>query len=150
MVDDIVAERLQRLVEVLDRLARVAAAERELPEALECAAALPRLLGSVERLLEETRGGVEVVEAERELGLREQVVLPAGARVAGREVLAGHAEPLPQQLEHLERGRAHARLDPRDVRRRAARERELALAQSDLLTRFLDANSDRSRIVDMC
>ena len=150
MVDDVVAERLERLVEVLDRRARVAAAERELPEALERAAALARVLGSLERLLEETLGGVEVVEAERELGLREQVLLPAGALVAGREVLAGHAEALPEQLEHLERRRAHARLDPRDVRRRAARKRELPLAQPDLLARFLDADSDRGRVVDMC
>ena len=51
--------------------------------------------------------------------------------------------------EELERGDPVARLDPRDVRRRAAREGELPLAQPGGLTGRAEALADRSGIVYM-
>jgi hypothetical protein len=150
MIDDVAAVRLEGLVEALDGPARVAAAEGELPEPLEGAAAQARVLGRAERLLEERAGGVEVVEAQRELGLGEEIVLapdPFGARC---QELARYPEPLAEELEHLERRRAHARLDPGDVGRRAAGKRQLALAQADFLACALDALAYGTWVVDMC
>src|SRR6185503_10011628 len=71
---------------------------------------------------------LDVVEAQRDLGLERGEVL--GLRLLARgEVVLGHAEAPAELPEELERGDPVARLDPRDIRRRAARERELALAQ---------------------
>ena len=72
-----------------------------------------------------------------------------GPGLAGREELAAHAEPLAEQMKHLEGGRARARLDARDVGRGAARERELALAQAGRFARLLQTNPDGTRIVNV-
>jgi hypothetical protein len=51
--------------------------------------------------------------------------------------------------QELERRDPVARLDPRDVRGRAARERELALAQAGALAGLPETLSDCDGIVDM-
>ncbi len=149
MVDDVGAVGLERLLEVVGGRARIAAPERELSEPFERATARPRVRRFLERLGEELLRRVEIVEAHRELGLREEILLVGGPRLAGREELAAHAEVLAEQLQHLERGRPRPRLDARNVSRGAPRKRELALTQAGRFAGLLETNPDGMGVVNV-
>ena len=85
------------------------------------------------------------VEPELELCIREpQFAIVDVANVAARlEVLDRHAELLRELSQRLDRRRARARLDPRDVRVRHPGRREVALRQIPLETEALEARADR-------
>ena len=90
----------------------------------------------VERLGVELLGGVDLVEPERDLGVEQRPILGQDVPVeARREPVLADTEPPTHLAEQLQRRNPLAGLDARDVRGRAALERELALAQSGALTR---------------
>ena len=144
------AHQLEGLLEERDRPGRVAAAEGQLAEPLERPGLGARFLRGLERFEEELLRDLEVVEAERELGLGQAVELRRPRAAPLREELRAHAEALAQLVQHLERGRAHAGLDPGDVGRRAAREGELALAHADPLPCLPQPFTNGERRIDVC
>ena len=73
--------------------------------------------------------------------------MPLGA---GREVILADAEAPAHLTQELERRNAVARLDAGDVRGRAAREGELALAQTRPFAGLTEPPTDLDRVVDMC
>jgi hypothetical protein len=121
----------ERLLEQLDRLTHSLGTECDLPEACERGAArrIARLqVGAVEAL-----GFLELSEPEGDLRLDELGGIGCRRLDACREPLPGDIEPQGELLDHLERRDTGARLDPRDVGRRATGEREPALGQAGAL-----------------
>src|SRR6266508_1768654 len=114
----------------------------------ECARPLFRADGLLERVHEEPAGLLALVEPHRDLGFEQAARVVAPLR-AGCQVVLAHAQTAPHLAEELEGGNPVARLDSRDVRRRAALERELALAQAGALTRFFESATDLYGVVDM-
>jgi hypothetical protein len=140
----------ERLLEPLDGEARVPAPVGRLPEALQGARPQGVRLGALEELGVEPFDLVQVSQAEDDLGLEEgpSDVAAAVLRARGEPVL-GDAEPAPELAQKLERGDAVPGLDPRDVGRRAAREREPALAEPGFLARAAKPPADGARVVDV-
>jgi hypothetical protein len=110
--------------------------------------ALAVVRGLVEQLRVEVVGRLEVVEAQRDFGLQGLAVARLGVRPGG-EIVLGDAEPPPELAEELEGRDPVAGLDPRDVRRRAARESQLSLAEPGGFPRGSKAVSYRPWIVDV-
>jgi len=102
----------------------------------------------LEHLRVEGLGELEVVEAERYLGLEGGSVAPL--RVCpGGEVVLRDAEPAPQLAQKLEGRDAVARLDAGDVGRRTAGEGQLALAQPGRLSGCAETLAYRVGVVDV-
>ena len=94
LVGETVARRRPRFLDAPDRGPGVAAAERDLSEACQGAGPLLGSVGLLERGLVQLRGGVDLVEPERELGLDERRRL-AAAFGAGRQEILADSEPPP-------------------------------------------------------
>jgi hypothetical protein len=91
---------------------------------------------------------IRLVEPHRDLGLEQAGGLVAPLHAGGQIVLAD-AKPPAHLSQELQRGDPVARLDPRDIRGRAAGERELALTQTGSLARLPEATADRYRVINM-
>jgi hypothetical protein len=142
---------LERPLEALDRLARPAAAVRHLAEAL--VRLRPREVGArvLEHRREEALRQVELLQAERDLGLEEGPArLEAAVLRPGGEPVLGDPEPPAELAEELERRDAVTRLDAGDVGGRAAGKGQLPLAQPGLLARRAKAQADRAGVIDVC
>ena len=126
----------------------LAAAERDLTQSGEPFGAESRRR-ALEKRRVEALGLVELVQAERNLGLDENAASVPAHVGAGRQVVLGNAEPAAELAQQLEGGDAVARLDARDVRGRAAREGELALAEACLLAGELESLAYSGGAVDM-
>jgi hypothetical protein len=128
---------------------RIAAAKRDLSEP--CEGVRPG--GVVRRLLAsldvESLGLSEISQAQSDLGL-EELCARAGGRIgAGGEKVLSYSEPSSQLTQKLEGGDAIPGLDPRDVRGRAAGERQLALAEAGPNACGAQTLAHRLRAVDV-
>ena len=92
---------------------------------------------------------LELVQAERDLGFgQEGAVLERPFCSRCQEVL-GDVETPAELAQELEGRDAVTGLDPRDVGGRAARERQLALAEPDPFPRGLESLANRGGAVDV-
>ena len=148
VIGEVVRHDAPRLLEPAHRLAGVPLAERELAEPRERPGPLVGVGALLERRLEHLPRLVGLVEAQRELCVHEprRGVVPLRA---GGEVVLADAETPAHLAQELEGRDPVARLDPRDVRGRAARKRELALAQAGALTGLSQPLTDRDGIIYM-
>src|SRR5439155_7961343 len=120
------AEDGTHLFQPVDGFPRPALDEGQLPEPAERPRPLVARRRPLEDLVEEFPGELALVESKRDLGLDERRAFLV-ALVAGGEVVLADTEPLSHLSQQLQRRDSVARFDPRDVRRRAAREGELSL-----------------------
>ena len=132
-----------------DRLTRLSFPVGELPETGERAGLLVARRRLLERLAVQPGRLLALVEAEADLGLDQDGVLVVPL-VARCEVVLAHAEAPAHLAQELKRRNAVARLDAGDVRGRAARERELALAQTRAFAGLTQPPTDLDWVVDMC
>ena len=139
--------RLERLLEQFDRLPDLLAAKCDLTETGERGCA--RRIAGLQVSAVEALGLVDLAEPECDLRLDELQRLERLRVHAGREPLAGDVDPQGELVDHLERRHPGSGLDPRDVGRGAAGERELALRQARPLARCLQADSDLAGRVDV-
>lgn len=144
----VLAEDGQRLLEEGNRRPRVAAAERDLTQPGEPFGAESRRR-ALEKRRVEALGLVELVQTQSNLGLDENPDSVPPNVGAGRQIVLGDAEPAPELAQQLEGRNPVARLDARDVRGRAARKGELALAEARLLAGDLKSLAHSSGAVDM-
>jgi hypothetical protein len=89
-----------------------------------------------------------VSETRREFCIEDRVAVPRLV-VAGCEIVGTNSKPLTDLTQDLIGGNPVARLDSRDVGRRAAGKRELPLGHTRLLTGLPNSLPHRARIVDM-
>lgn len=142
---EVVAQKGDRPFEEVDRLRAIAAAKGNLPQTLEGSCALLIAARVLERLLKQTPRLLDLVQTKRNLCLHQD--RERTRHVPGCEVLLSHVEPPCELAKDLGRWGASARLDARDVRGRAAGERELALTQTLPLTRLAQACPGCDRVI---
>ena len=131
---NIVVDELEDLLEQLDSERRVAASVGDVAETLECTCPLGGSAGVLERLFEQARSLLRLVESQRDLGIRKRRKWRELG--TGREILLAHVEPVCELAQDLRGGDSRAGLDARDVGGRAAGPGELSLAQTGALSRL--------------
>ena len=137
-------------LDLRDRLAGIAPQEGELATAGQRTAVILLAPGRLQDVLVEPLRVVGVAEAQRQLGVEQTRVVGRRAILTGGEIVLADAEPAAELAQELQRRDAVAGLDARDVRRRAAREGEIALGEACALARGAQPLAYRDRVVDMC
>src|SRR5918999_2129351 len=145
------SRKLVRAGEQPDRLPRLAPSEGDVAEPLEGIGPREVVSGCLQRFLIQASRELVLVQSQSNFGIDEQRVPVdgAGSPCTGREVVLGDPQALPHLTQELQRRNTVSRLNPRDVRWRAARKRKIALAQPRAKASFAETTPDFLRVIDV-